>query len=487
MRKSLFCFDLAVCSLWTMAALGSRTAWFASPAMWIVMLLLMVSRILLSFTLYNREKKAWIPGLLFIGLTFLTVGNGLDVKHTEIASKIFPLLNIGFNHSWYEGLNVAIAVWLWIVPLVVFLVNMFRKDSLLDSLTWKDALGKVLWTDRMAKTYCSLLLIAIGTLYAGLNMEARLCLFACVVAPTSSLYLLNQYYGVPNRRLWVLAASMLIFFFAQTHAGWLRMAMLGISFCMAAYVCSGFYKSRKNMVLAFFSSIYLGIMLPSLAIGNNQYTCFSVGRTAYHSLGSYPGIFCVEDKKIGKVGLRDRYGLLVKPEYESFRYHTPSHWFGELELRKNGYYILYDICNDKYRSDDDIDHQLQDRICQIVEKHLAECSYQADDRLEVKVTVPSTNKTLAHVKVLKNGTVCYYDYDKAPYIPTDSLANEPGAIACDTSVQFKWCQKKSLSYLQEATSKDTLVHQIQVTLARDKMPERKEAAALAEEISLLLR
>lgn len=175
MRKSLFCFDLAVCSLWTMAALGSRTAWFASPAMWIVMLLV-VSRILLSFTLYNREKKAWIPGLLFIGLTFLTVGNELDVKHTEIASKIFPLLNIGFNHSWYEGLNVAIAVWLWIVPLVVFLVNMFRKDSLLDSLTWKDALGKVLWTDRKAKTYCSLLLIAIGTLYAGLNMEARLCL-----------------------------------------------------------------------------------------------------------------------------------------------------------------------------------------------------------------------------------------------------------------------------------------------------------------------
>lgn len=112
MRKSLFCFDLAVCSLWTMAALGSRTAWFASPAMWIVMLLVVVSRILLSFTLYNREKKAWIPGLLFIGLTFLTVGNGLDVKHTEIASKIFPLLNIGFNHSWYEGLNVAIAVWL---------------------------------------------------------------------------------------------------------------------------------------------------------------------------------------------------------------------------------------------------------------------------------------------------------------------------------------------------------------------------------------
>ena len=486
MRKSLFCFDLAICSLWTMAALGSRTAWFASPAMWIVMLLV-VSRILLSFTLYNREKKAWIPGLLFIGLTFLSVGNGLNVKHTEIASKMFLLLNIGFNQLWYEGLNVAIAVWLWMVPLVVFLVNMFRKDSLLDTLTWKDALCKMLWTDRKAKTYCSLLLIAIGTLYAGLNMEARLCLFACVVAPTSSLYLLRWYYGAPSRRLWVLAVAMLVFFFAQTHAGWLRMAMLGISFCMAAYVCSDFYKSQKNIVLAFVSSIYFGILLPSLAIGNNQYTCFGVGRIAYNSLESYPGIFYVEDKETGKFGLRDRYGLLVKPEYESFRYHTSSHWLGELELRKNGYYTLYDICNDKYRTDDDIDHQLQDHICQIVEKHLAECGYQSDDRLEVKVTMPSTDKTLAHVKVLKNGSVCYYDYDKTPYIPTDSLANVPATIACDTLVQFKWCQKKSLSYLQEAASNDTLVRQIHVTLARDKMPERKEAETLAKEISLLLR
>ena len=486
MRKTLLGIDLAICSLWTIAALGSRMAWVGTPATWIVMLLIM-SRLLLSFTLYHREKKSWIPGLLFMGLTAFAVSVGFDIKLSKFASKVFPLLNLDFDRWWHVALTSAVATWLWVVPLIVFLVNIFRKGCLTDTLTWTDALGKLLWTDKAARTFCSLLLITIGTLYAGLAMGARQCLFACVVAPTLSFFLLKRYYVLEKGKVWVLVISMLIFFFAQTHAGWLRMAMLGISFCMAAYVCSDFYKSRKNMVLALFSSIYLGIMLPSLAIGNNQYTCFSVGRTAYYSLGSYPGIFYVEDKETGKVGLRDRYGLLVKPEYESFRYHTPSHWFGELELRKNGYYILYDICNDKYRSDDDIDHQLQDHICQIVEKHLAECSYQADDRLEVKVTVPSTNKTLAHVKVLKNGAVCYYDYDKAPYIPTDSLANEPGAIACDTSVQFKWCQKKSLSYLQEATSKDTLVHQIQVTLARDKMPERKEAVALAEEISLLLR
>lgn len=485
MRKTLLEIDLAICSLWTIAALGSRIAWVDTPATWIVMLLIM-SRLLLSFTLYHREKKSWIPGLLFMGLTVFAISTELDIKLSELASKVFPLLNLDFNRWWYVGLTLAVATWLWVVPLVVFLVNIFRKGCLTDTLTWKDALGRLLWTEKRARTCCSLLLIAIGALYAGLNMEERLCLFACIVAPTLSFYLLNRYYGGSNSKMWVLVASMLLFFFAQTHVELSRIAMLGISFCMVAYVCSDFYKSRKKLPLAFVTSIYLGGLLPSLAIGNNQYTGLGVGRTAYYSLDSYPGIFYIENKETRGVGLRDRYRILVEPEYEAFYYHTPRHWFGELELRKNGYYTLYDICNNKYRTDDDIDHLLQDRICKIVEQHLSEHSYHLDDRLEVRVTTPSTNITLVHIKALKNGSVCY-NYDKVPYIPTDSLANVAETFVCDTLVQLKWCQKKSLSYLHVAKGKNAPIYHVQVTLAKDNMPEQKEAIALVDKITPLLR
>lgn len=485
MRKTLLEIDLAICSLWTIAALGSRIAWVDTPATWIVMLLIM-SRLLLSFTLYHREKKSWIPGLLFMGLTVFAISTELDIKLSELASKVFPLLNLDFNRWWYVGLTLAVATWLWVVPLVVFLVNIFRKGCLTDTLTWKDALGRLLWTEKRARTCCSLLLIAIGALYAGLNMEERLCLFACIVAPTLSFYLLNRYYGGSNSKMWVLVASMLLFFFAQTHVELSRIAMLGISFCMVAYVCSDFYKSRKKLPLAFVTSIYLGGLLPSLAIGNNQYTGLGVGRTAYYSLDSYPGIFYIENKETRGVGLRDRYRILVEPEYEAFYYHTPRHWFGELELRKNGYYTLYDICNNKYRTDDDIDHLLQDRICKIVEQHLSEHSYHLDDRLEVRVTTPSTSKTLVHIKALKNGSVCY-NYDKVPYIPTDSLANVAETFVCDTLVQLKWYQKKSLSYLHVAKGKNAPIYHVQVTLAKDNMPEQKEAIALVDKITPLLR
>lgn len=486
MRKILLGIDLAICSLWTIAALGSRIAWVDTPVTWIVMLLIM-SRLLLSFTLYHREKKSWIPGLLFMGLTAFAISTELDIKLSELASKVFPLLNLDFNRWWYVGLTLAVATWLWIVPLVVFLVNIFCKGSLTDTLTWKDALGKLLWTDKTARTYCSLLLITIGTLYAGLTMNARLCLFASVVAPTMSFHLLKRYYGLEKGKMWVLVISMLIFFFAQPHAGLLRMSMLGISFSMVAYVCSSFYQKEKKLLLSVISAIYVGILLPSLAIGNNQYTCFNVGRTGYYSLDIYPGIFSIEDKKTGKIGLRSRYALLVKPEYESIVYHTPRHWFGKLELRKNGYYTLYDICNNEYRKDNHISHQLQDSLCQIVEEHLSEYDYKYDERLEVRLIEAKNSQVRTHIKALKNGSVIYNYDDKGAFIPTDSVSYTPGTIVCDSLVRLEWCMLKSLSYTHNATTNDSAVYNIHVTLARENMSKPKEAEMLVQKISCFLK
>ena len=318
-------------------------------------------------------------------------------------------------------------------------------------------------------------------------MNARLCLFASVVAPTLSFHLLKRYYGLEKGKVWVLVISMLIFFFAQPHAGLLRMVMLGINFSMVIYVCSSFYQDKKKKLLSVMSAIYVGILLPSLAIGNNQYTCFNVGRTGYYSLDIYPGIFSIEDKKTGKIGLRSRYGLLVKPEYDAFIYHTSRHWFGELELRKNGYYTLYDICNNEYRKDNHISHQLQDSICHIVEGHLSEYDYKPDERMEVRLIEASNCQVRTHIKALKNGSVIYDYDDKEAFIPTDSVSYTPGTIVCDSLIRLEWCQLKSLSYAHSATTKDSAVYNIQVTLARENMPKPKEAEMLVQKISCFLK
>lgn len=189
-------------------------------------------------------------------------------------------------------------------------------------------LGRILWKDNRAKTYCLLMLIAVCTLYVGLAISARLCLLACIVAPTLSYIVLTRYYGLKSEKVWLMVLALGVFFFAQTHAVLWRIAMLVVSLACIVYVCSNFYKQKRLLALTLLLSLYVGVMLPSMAIGNNQYTCFNVGRTAYSSLNTYNGIFYIEDNNTGKVGLRDRYGMLVDPEYDDIVYHTVQHWFG---------------------------------------------------------------------------------------------------------------------------------------------------------------
>lgn len=485
MKQKLLWFDLVVCSLWAIFALGSRTLWFAHPTAWLVPLTLM-ARITFSFAFYEREKRSWLPLLLFLGLTFLSITGGQYLGIKEWVTLPFSILGVDYDLTTSRIFGIGVMLWLWIVPIVAFIIALCRKKFPANTLSWKEASGCLLWKDKRAKSYCALLLVTIGTLYAGLAMDARLCLFACLTAPALSGFLLKRYYGLSSIRLWFVALAMAVFFFAQTHVGIGRIALLIISFATVVYVCSQFYKVRNMLVLSILSSLYLGILLPCLAIGNNPYVCINEGRVAYNSLDTYNGIFYIENKRTEKIGLRDRYGLLVTPEYDDIVYHTARHWFGELELRRNGYVTLYDICNNTCRPADDISHSLQDSICYIIKNHLTDNAYQYDDRLEVKVTDYSTDKTIAHVKALKNGPV-FYDYSPEPYIPINILALKSGETCCDSLVQFQWSQKQVLCYAYDVRKDSLPTYRIQVMTAKDDLSRQEEAVQLANKVALLLK
>lgn len=485
MKQKILWFDLAVCSFWTLAALGGRTMWFAIPMAWIV-LLVILARVAFAFSFYRREIRSWVALALFIGATALCFTAQQDIGIRKLISIPFPMLGIDFDRIAYRAMGFIIFIWIWFVPVVAYVVALCRRRLSDGGLSWKEALGGILWNDKKAKTYCLLMLIAVGTLYFGGAMAARSCLFACIIAPTFSYIVLNRYYGLKSEKVWLMVLALGIFFFAQTHAGVWRMGMLTISLACIVYVCSSFYKQKRMLALALLSSLYLGVLLPSLAIGNNQYTCFNIGRTAYYSLDTYDGIFYIEDKKTDKIGLRDRYGILVNPEYDGIVYHTSRHWFGELELRKNGYITLFDICNNSFRKADDIKHELQDCICKLVERHLTENDYQYEDRIEAKVTDCTTDKVISWVKAEKNGSFIY-DYKDEPYIPTDSVVLQTGEIYCDSLVQLKYCRRQALCFSTDVTKDGKPVYNILIKAARENMPKREEVTALAEKISFLLK
>lgn len=421
-----------------------------------------------------------------------------DVHMWFVTSKAYAVMGMEADKPGEEVFQWVLKVWLGLFPVVAYAVNAMRKGGMVDNLTWKEALGLLLWTDRRAKTYCALLLVALFALYFGLALYDRACALACVVAPMVSLYLLQRLRGVAMGKLWVVAVAMITFFLSQFDAGVERVAMLALSLCAMAYACGGLLRSVKDLPFYVVAVGYLGVLLPCMAIGSNPYCCLDVARVFRQRLDAYPGILVVEDQETGKVGLRYRYGMLVKPEFDSFAFHTANNRIGVLEMRRNGYYTLYDLRSGKRWVADHIDHSLQDRICKVVEGHANVFDYENCERMEIRVTElasnkldtctgqVSSNKLVACVKARKMETV-YYDCDPVPFIPTDSIARTAGEVVRDTVVTPNEFTLHSISYAQSVTVGKGQTYLVQVLLARKQKPTQQEAVNLVQNVVVLLR
>ena len=495
MRQKIFWLDLAVCSLWLLIALAN-CSWRSLPAHFL-MVVTIVMRIILSFSLYRREKRSWIPLTVFSALFALLSVEGPVMRTTgDFADLPFVVMGINNDHLTQTIIKCTLLAWLFLGPLVVYIVGLCRKTLTASTLNRKDALGGILWKDKGAKKYCQLMLIAICALYAGLAMDMRMCRFACIVLPALSLYLIARYVNSSSGtleknpvvgKLWVMVAAMVLFFYAQRYAGMWRVWMLVVSIAMVAYVCWQTFGKRRMLVLYALSVLYIGIFLPTLAIGNNQYACIEHARWGFGTLESYRGILFVKDTNTDRVGLRDRYGLLVKPEYDNIVYHTPQHLWGSLELRKNGYFSLYDICNNSITQNDGINHQLQDSICMLLERHMISSGYDYNELMEIKVKEGNNlDRLTSHVKVVRNGSTSYYDYHDNTYITEDSILVPSGVFVSDT-IDYYGNRLYVLHYSHDVKRDSTVLYNIGLKTARQSTPQHEEFDELSKRIEALLK
>ena len=176
MKQKIFWLDLAVCSLWLFIALAN-CSWRSLPAHFLMVVTIMM-RIILSFSLYRTEKRSWIPLtvfsalfalLSFVGQVMITTGDFTDLP--------FVVLGINNDHLTHNIFKYTLLAWLFLGPLTIYIAGLARKTLKSSTLTWKDALGAIMWEDKGAKKYCQLMLIAICALYAGLAMDMRMCRF----------------------------------------------------------------------------------------------------------------------------------------------------------------------------------------------------------------------------------------------------------------------------------------------------------------------
>ena len=176
MKQKVFWLDLAVCSLWLFIALAN-CSWWSLPAHFL-MVVTVVMRIILSFSLYRTEKRSWISLTVFSALfALLSVVGQVMITTGDFADLPFVVLGINNNHLTHTIFKCTLLAWLFLGPLTIYIAGLCRKTLKSSTLTWKDALGAIMWKDKGAKKYCQLMLIAICALYAGLAMDMRMCRF----------------------------------------------------------------------------------------------------------------------------------------------------------------------------------------------------------------------------------------------------------------------------------------------------------------------
>lgn len=486
MRNKLQLFDLAICLIWIISIFGARSYW--NPITFIFICLLVMLRLTASFTLIKKEKKTWLT-LTAYALTWL-LGSILGRFYNgigELGDYFFELTGLEYNHIADLCIAGVFALWIVVVPYVWYLILLFRHELEDTRMTKTELFGSILWHNRSAKYFCAATMLTYLCMTAGLLMQPRLCMTMCFIASPILYWLTGRYYNIKAEKVWLVILGVACFWYAQILGGVFRVLTLAISFILIAFVCIYLYRSTKSLYLAAISMIFLGIALPSLSIGYNQYACINYPRSGNYYLDPYRGILRINNTTNGKfVGLRDRYGLLVDPEYESIVPNSESYygWTYSYKLQKDGYSRIYDVYKNEILPPDYYP-ELQRQLCNILEGFFEMYGHDHGDKGEISVTDIASNKTIGHVIISMSGNPIKI-YNRQDYLPQDSATIRVNEFARNDSVKLnRYTTKNILRYTENIPNDSIAKYQVYVRLFLDRQPEEEEMKEIANCVSNL--
>ena len=476
-------FDLAICSVWMLSMFGGRGSWSDTVLPFVVLEVLY--RMVLSFSLFHKERRSWMPLLVFIPLIFMSVVLGVYNGIEDIIGRVFDVTGLEYSEVMKYALGGFLMLWIFVVPYIWYCVLLLKKQLVCSDLTWEELLGGVLWHGRLERTCSAMLTIMLVAFLTGLSMNTRLCQIMCLTATPLTYWLLCRYNNVNTDKVWVLVVGMAFFWYAQILTGMWRLGMLLVSFGLVIYVGTRLYHNIKNNLLVNIVVLYLGILLPSFSIGYNQYACINYAKSGIYYLSPFQGILYITDSTRELYGLRDRYGLLVEPEYEHIREgdRHPNGWTYIYVLQKDGYDRYYDVYNNRFVHESDIFPGLQREIREILENHF-KWNSEYDDKGQITVTELLDGKTIADVRISMYGNP-FVNYNSERFIPDDSITVSSGEFFRNDSVKVYHGTKHSLSYAINIPDDTVSRYRIYVRLATDCVPSDSTLVELAGKVAAL--
>lgn len=483
MKYKLLYLDLIFCAVWMLFVFGMYGGWASLFAA--IVLPPVIYRFVLTFSLSKNEIRSWLPLLIYALLSILTVLRSHNISFDQIADYFFHLTQIEYNDVIHGIIRNFFFIWLVILPYLYYLFLVILKKTSRTELTWDELVGAILWHDKQTKIISGILMVMLMAFVAGLSMSAAACQLMCFTAAPVTYWLICRYNRVVAERIWVIVIAMVIFWFAQIMAGVWRGVMLLVSLGMVAYAGTVLYQKTKIGLLYIGIVLYLGVFLPSFSIGYNQYACIHYARYGFYYLEPFRGILYITDSN-GLYGLRDRYGLLIEPDYETIRIgdnHT-SYWSHQYILQKDGYNRYYDVFNNKYVQESDIVPNLQHQVRNIIEGYFVDHDNEYDDIGQIMVTDLDSDKTIANVQIsMKGKPVLCYVPDKS--VSDDSIVIISGEFYRNDSVKVRSKYKHSVSYVKDVVRDSISSCKIFVRLVTDSVPQSESLIKIADNVATL--
>ena len=484
MKSKVLLLDLCICSLWMLSLLFGRGSNWSMPAFAFIALGVML-RLVVAFSLYYQEKRSWLPLSLFGVLTgVLASVNMLGID--TIADYFFCLTSLNYSNAIKGIWGIGLFLWLFVAPFVCYALLFFRKKLIRSELKWKELIGGILWYDRLTKTCSAVIALMLLAFLAGYSMFPYTCLTMCLTAVPLTYWLICHYYQVKSEYLWLLVVGMAFFWYGQQLAGVWRASSLLACFVFVAFVCVQLYRNTRNSFVAVIAALYLGAILPSFSIGYNQYACINYARSGIYYLSPFRGIPYITDSTGELYGLRDRYGLLIEPVYENIGrgVECPYEWEYNYPMMKDGYIRYYNVLNNEFVHEPDIDGELQHCVREILERYFAENGSGYDDRGQIKVADLLGRKIVADVRVSMYGNPSLNYYPER-FISDDSVEVAAGQFFQNDSVKvYNNEYKRSLSYAVNVPD-STARYRIYVRLATDSVPSDSALVGIARKVAAL--
>lgn len=485
-RRVMFGADLTICSLWAVALMRNLTLW---PLGGFLTLIIIGLRLLLPFMLMQREKRSWVPWTLFAMLTLLKVWGGYEMEVDKLSNAFLSVMGMEDDESAQQFISWLLWGWIGAAPVVAYTILYFRGALQNRFAGWKSYFGHELWNDRRFTCFASLLIVLPLAIFVGLASYSRLSLWACLIFPSVSYYLLARHYAVEKRHIFILLAALCIFFYDSRLGLSSRLWVLPMTTLMVFYACRPFHTKWRfdGWVWTAALTFYLGVLLPCFTLGYNPYTDAYTSRRIPLPFEAFEGIYYLKDAKTGKVGLRNRYGTLIEPEYESIDYHDGCCFWKPLELRKNGYYTLYNPLYRHFSTDNQINHLFQDEICPILKRHLIYYNYEFSDRMEVRIKEMDSGELVAHLKCYLSRNEIRFRYNSDTHIlekPGEVPAGQFGTHLFETPGQNLL---QVLSYAQEVKREEGTGYRIEVVSAKVAVSKREELTSLAQQLETLIQ